>query len=480
MASYKQYIPTHYNEYVPNISADEFKQGLQMKQQQYDAGRKLINDSLDEMFNIDLIKESDREYLKAKQNEITSIINKSSNLDFSKQNNVQSLIGQIQPLYQDKRILKSVESTYKVRAFQEAQKKLMETHPDRYSPFNQMVDNKQVQDYLADPNPDRVYDGPVTPTLFTDYKKNIVELGKKLKPDVYTDPKTGMQITGVSPRRIRGLIDPASMQQIQMEFEYSGAKATDPMKARNDYVVMLGKLDEALKNADKTDPEYPKYFQLRQHVAEVIAVKNDDAFLEAYNQDALNREVDELIESAVYEERVISPEALENLRDQSRQAVARINANKTTTTIKADGTTTITGAKPPKEVGRSSVALTLDDIATKAKEQFDANPNSNSFKSTNFPSVIIKSTGGTVWEIIEIEAHRDGTFSYTYKGRGKDQDMSQSTMDKTTITNVSREALEDIVDTANKRPKHTYTPPNTPPNTEDDKEIDPDSALEGI
>ena len=82
MSSYKQpYTPTHYNEYIPTLSAEDFKMGIQIKQQQFDQGWKTLQDSVNKSNEIDLFRPEDREYLNQRQSEIIANINKYSNLD---------------------------------------------------------------------------------------------------------------------------------------------------------------------------------------------------------------------------------------------------------------------------------------------------------------------------------------------------------------------------------------------------------------
>ena len=144
MASYRQYIPTHFNEYTPKVSVEDFKQGLVIKQQQYDANLQSIKDAFQQTYGLDMTRDVDKEYMKSKQDEIASAINKYGNMDLANSRNASQLTQMIAPLYKDERILNAVSSTNRIKQLTQAQQKLIDKHPDTYNLFPFNTDKKRV------------------------------------------------------------------------------------------------------------------------------------------------------------------------------------------------------------------------------------------------------------------------------------------------------------------------------------------------
>ena len=214
MASYRQYIPTHFNEYTPKVSVEDFKQGLVIKQQQYDANLQSIKDAFQQTYGLEMTRDVDKEYMKSKQDEIASAINKYGNMDLANSRNASQLTQMIAPLYKDERILNAVSSTNRIKQLTQAQQKLIDKHPDRYSEFNKQYDLKRVAEYLNSDDPSATYNGPTSPTLYTDYKKVALEIAQKLKPSVQI--VDGKEITKIDPNEILSAMPQDALNQIQL------------------------------------------------------------------------------------------------------------------------------------------------------------------------------------------------------------------------------------------------------------------------
>lgn len=109
MASYVGAI-TEFNPYVQQIPDTYAKVGMQ-KELQYQAGVAETQQAIDKIAGMDIANEGGREYLRARVDELTSTLNKYSQVDFSNKNNITQLQSLAKPLYQDENIVNDVINT---------------------------------------------------------------------------------------------------------------------------------------------------------------------------------------------------------------------------------------------------------------------------------------------------------------------------------------------------------------------------------
>lgn len=100
-----------YNPYVQQIPTDAYVKVGMFKEQEYQAGVKRVQDTIDNIAGLDIANEGGRQYLRARVDELTKSLNKYSAIDFSNVNNVSQLVGLAKPLYQDDNIVTDVINT---------------------------------------------------------------------------------------------------------------------------------------------------------------------------------------------------------------------------------------------------------------------------------------------------------------------------------------------------------------------------------
>lgn len=100
-----------YNPYVQQIPTDAYVKVGMFKEQEYQAGVKRVQDTIDNIAGLDIATEGGRQYLRARVDELTKSLNKYSAIDFSNVNNVTQLVGLAKPLYQDENIVTDVINT---------------------------------------------------------------------------------------------------------------------------------------------------------------------------------------------------------------------------------------------------------------------------------------------------------------------------------------------------------------------------------
>ena len=100
-----------FNPYVQQIPTDAYVKVGMFKEQEYQAGVKRVQDTIDNIAGLDIANEGGRQYLRARVDELTKSLNKYSAIDFSNVNNVSQLVGLAKPLYQDENIVTDVINT---------------------------------------------------------------------------------------------------------------------------------------------------------------------------------------------------------------------------------------------------------------------------------------------------------------------------------------------------------------------------------
>ena len=114
MASYLDNIPT-FNEYVEQRPQDEMlKVGL-FKQQAYNEGVQKIQNSIDNIAGLDVVRPQDKEYLQSKLNALRGRLQSVAASDFSNFQLVNSVDGMTKQLVNDPVILNAVGSSAKYR-----------------------------------------------------------------------------------------------------------------------------------------------------------------------------------------------------------------------------------------------------------------------------------------------------------------------------------------------------------------------------
>ena len=114
MASYLDNIPT-FNEYVEQRPQDEMlKVGL-FKQQAYNEGVQKIQNSIDNIAGLDVVRPQDKEYLQSKLNALGGQLQSVAASDFSNFQLVNSVDGMTKQLVNDPTILNAVGSAAKYR-----------------------------------------------------------------------------------------------------------------------------------------------------------------------------------------------------------------------------------------------------------------------------------------------------------------------------------------------------------------------------
>lgn len=202
-------LPSH----VPKYDLGLYGNSLMYKRQQYDAGVQKIEGMIESISGMPIIRDSDKQYLQEKVNNLRSTLNNMVGADWSSSRLVTEVGGLASQIAQDKRIQNAVISTKNIQSVQEAARKLKETHPERYTPQAEDYDNDQISGYLSNTDPDAKF-GQSSPTEYYDYNKDITEALKQLHPSIsYKIMEDGQfayiydKTTSITPAQIQEVVN---------------------------------------------------------------------------------------------------------------------------------------------------------------------------------------------------------------------------------------------------------------------------------
>ena len=246
MASYTDKAPT-FSPYVAQKPVEIMAKVGMQKQDQYEQGYKKIQDSIDNIAGLDIVRPQDKAHLQTKLNELGTKLQGVAAADFSNFQLSNSVAGMASSLIKDKGISGSVAATQRYKKEQqyvEAAKKDGTLTPD-----NLLHYQKQVKTYFDDQEVGAAFNGQYKPHF--DIFKFVKETFDEVLPDEMTidmvfeldgkgnpviDKKTGDFIyapamkrlvkEGRFPEKVKQTInqifsDPRVAQQLQITGEYN-------------------------------------------------------------------------------------------------------------------------------------------------------------------------------------------------------------------------------------------------------------------
>jgi hypothetical protein len=179
MASYTDAI-TQFNPYVSTLPVDAMvKVGMQ-KQAQYEQGVQKIQQSIDNVAGMDVLRDVDKNYLQTKLNELGNNLKYVAAGDFSNFQLVNSVSGMAKQIGRDENVQNAVSST----AFYRKQAQEMETaaKQGKSSTQNQWDFNEKVNKYISSTDLKEKFTGRYK--QYTDVDKKYMEVLKQLHPNL--------------------------------------------------------------------------------------------------------------------------------------------------------------------------------------------------------------------------------------------------------------------------------------------------------
>ena len=286
MASYKDIIPK-FNPYIQQRPVEAMMKVGVYKQQRYDEGVQKIQESIDNIAGLDVVRDVDKQYLQSKLNQLGGQLSMVAGGDFSNFQLVNSVNGMTNQIAKDPNVLNAVASASRYRKALEDKQKLIQE--GKGSASNDWLFDNQANEWLNSDDLNTQFNATYRP--YRDYNKSardiIKALGKKETGyDVAFDENgnmvdaiTRVKITGISPERIRTALkqglSPDDYQQLQVDGQYKYSN-TSPSQYVNDinsnYQSTFEKYSQerdrlvALKNAASSATEQQR---LQQQIEQI-------------------------------------------------------------------------------------------------------------------------------------------------------------------------------------------------------------------
>ena len=236
MASYKDPTNLKFNPYVQQRPVEAMlKVGL-YKQERYDQGVQKIQESIDNIAGLDLIRPQDKEYLKSKLNQLGSQLSNVAGGDFSNFQLVNSVNGMTNQIVKDPNVINAVSNTARYKKDLESINKFKQEN--KWAPSNEYAFNKEVNSWYNSKEKNSSYSANISPYVDTtkeateiiknlakEYTENPVafdrdEKGRMIARDVITNQK----IEGITPERIQTALKtgltPQAWRQLSIDGDY--------------------------------------------------------------------------------------------------------------------------------------------------------------------------------------------------------------------------------------------------------------------
>ncbi len=275
MASYKDITPSKFSPYVPTRPVEAMMRVGMYKQQKFDEGLKKIQDNIDNVAGLDVVRPEDKEYLQSKLNQLGGQISNMAGGDFSNFSLVNSVNGMTNQIVKDPAIMNAVSNTARYKKDLTTVDKLQSE--GKWAPSNQAAFQKDVNNWFQG-GQDATYNANVSP--YVNVTKDATEIVKALgvketgrdvafnEKGQLVDAITRVRVKGISKERIASALksglSPQAYRQLSIDglYKYSN---TSPEQYVNDvnlsYQSTFTKYSEdrdrlvALKNAAASPSE---------------------------------------------------------------------------------------------------------------------------------------------------------------------------------------------------------------------------------
>ena len=275
MASYKDITPSKFSPYVPTRPVEAMMRVGMYKQQKFDEGLKKIQDNIDNVAGLDVVRPEDKEYLQSKLNQLGGQISNMAGGDFSNFSLVNSVNGMTNQIVKDPAIMNAVSNTARYKKDLTTVDKL--NSEGKWAPSNQAAFQKDVNNWFQG-GQDSTYNANISP--YVNVTKDATEIVKALgvketgrdvafnEKGQLVDAITRVRVKGISKERIASALksglSPQAYRQLSIDglYKYSN---TSPEQYVNDvnlsYQSTFTKYSEdrdrlvALKNAAASPSE---------------------------------------------------------------------------------------------------------------------------------------------------------------------------------------------------------------------------------
>jgi len=214
MASYKDNAPLQFSPYVQTLPVEAMAKVGMYKQQRYDQGVQKIQQSIDNIAGLDIVRPEDKQYLQSKLNQLGSQLSMVAGGDFSNFALVNSVNGMTNQIAKDPSVTRAVSNTARYKKDLATIDKL--NSEGKWAPSNQTAFQKDVNKWFNG-GKDANYNANVSP--YVDVTKDSVNIIKGLakkytQNDVAVETDENGRITGVYDAITRTKIEGVTKERI--------------------------------------------------------------------------------------------------------------------------------------------------------------------------------------------------------------------------------------------------------------------------
>jgi hypothetical protein len=232
MATYKDPYNLTFNPYVQQRPVEAMMKVGVYKQERYDQGVQKIQESIDNIAGLDVVRPEDKQYLQSKLNQLGGQLSMVAGGDFSNFQLVNSVNGMTNQIVKDPTVTNAVSNTAKYRKDLETVAKLQQE--GKWGDSNQLAFNKDANAWFQG-GLDASYSANTSPYVNT--TKEVTDIVKALakdytKNDVWYDPETGQvldvmtqqKVEGITPEKIQTALkaglSPQAWRQLAIDGQY--------------------------------------------------------------------------------------------------------------------------------------------------------------------------------------------------------------------------------------------------------------------
>ncbi|MCA9748188.1 MAG: hypothetical protein KC414_03725 [Romboutsia sp.] len=280
-------ILRNFGDYIQPYDLNLIQQGLQYKQGKFDANYAKIQSQIDQISNLDLVKDVDKQYLYERIQNLVGGVNQYGAIDLSSNGITRSIQGHITQAL-DVNVMNAYASSSEFRKTISTIENVKKNQPDKWSPQNEYDAMEGMQEYLNDENVGASYKGKGY-TPFTDVNKilddRIKNADKYLKNITKRTTPSGDYFYDeynevVSPDKIRQLIRGTMTPQLQNQvlidakFNMRGLDdSTIRSVAKDSFSNQITELDGVKKLAESDlagiDSKDPNYTKLKNYIESI-------------------------------------------------------------------------------------------------------------------------------------------------------------------------------------------------------------------
>lgn len=182
-------ILRNYGDYIQPYDLNLIQQGLEYKQQKYDANFASIQQQVDQFTNLDIIKSEDRAYMEERLESLVNQVNEYGSMDLSSNGLTRNIQNHVKQTL-DNNVINAITGTQAVRKYQQEIEYYKKEKPDQYSPINEMYGLRPVQEWLNDGQAGSKFRG----SSYTPYTDVQGKLNKAVSDLVKNKSETEIQI----------------------------------------------------------------------------------------------------------------------------------------------------------------------------------------------------------------------------------------------------------------------------------------------